>query len=255
MMVTEQLDAPALAELRRDLDLLRAQMPQTAESDTVEGHVHHAVITRVAASGNLPATRQRPTLYYVTGPPVQLFLIDKDGQKELGWSAQALCTLDTTIDGTERDVPGCSVTLPVPGTYLITGVFDMQMFSGFVGDTATGRLTDASNAAETAQAIFEPTALNGRATVTQRWRISTTANNEVWKLRVVLSGSSGTGVRTKQNHTTITASSFLGGEQTAATHQHSHDTGLTGVSADDHHTKYTDVEARDAVPTRIYQAF
>lgn len=235
--VTREPDANAIADLQQQLDLLKSQMPQTAESDVIEGHVHHAILTEVAAASDVPATRQRPTLYYVLGPPVQLFLVDKDGQKELGWSAQALCTADTTIDGTERDVTGCSVTLPVPGTYLITGVFDMEMFSGFVGDTGVGKLTDAADVAETQEATFEPTALNGRATVTQRWRISTTTDNEVWKLRVLLSGGAGTGMRTKQSHTTITASSFLGGNQVATSHQHSHDTGLTDVSADDHHTQ------------------
>ncbi len=165
-MVAEQLDAGTIADFQQRLATLEGKLPQTAASDVIEGHVHHAIITRVAAASNLPATRQRPTLYYVTGPPVQLFLIDKDGQKELGWSAQALCSADTTVDGTERDVTGCSVTLPVPGTYLISGVFDAEATGGIIGDTIVGLLTDASDVAETQVATFEPTAVNGRATVT-----------------------------------------------------------------------------------------
>ena len=61
-MVTEQVDEELMAGLERRLAVLEAKMPQSAESDAIEGHPHHAIITRVATVSGLPATRpQHPT--------------------------------------------------------------------------------------------------------------------------------------------------------------------------------------------------
>lgn len=250
-MMVEQRDEDAIAELRQDLDLLRSQMPQTAESDVIEGHVHRVIPTRVAATSDLPATRLKPTLYYVTGPPVQLFLVDKDGQRELGYTARAAATSDLTLTTSNQDVVGASLTLPHIGTYVIRAVFDFEfttVVTTIIDIAAIGVLTDSGGAEEAEQAGFTVPSVTDldafRATVAQQWIITTTSKDEVFKLRARKSATVGTEtIKVKQTHTTILASSFLGGGQTALSHQHSHDTGLTGVSADDHHDKAHTLDA------------
>ena len=85
-MVTEQVDEELTARLERRLAILEAKMPQTAESDALEGHVHRPIMPRVATVGDLPATRQKPTLYAVATTPntaPRVFVVYAGGQIEL----------------------------------------------------------------------------------------------------------------------------------------------------------------------------
>ena len=115
-MVTEQPEAPTLAELRRDLDLLRAQMPQTAESDALEGHVHRPIMPRVATVSDLPATRQRPTLYAVALTPnaaPRVFVVYAGGQIELDATGGGVVVHTHAIDD---DLTGFPIDATQHGT-------------------------------------------------------------------------------------------------------------------------------------------
>ncbi len=200
----------------------------------------------VRTTADLPGALDNPMLYYVEGPPVQLFLVDKDGQKELGYTALAAATEDLDpLTTANQDVVGASLTLPHVGVYVVDAVFDFffDSVSDFAGATiAVGVLTNSSDVEETGIAAFAVSSdvaiEDPRATVSQVWIITTTSRDEVFKLRARKSRTvAGEIVKVLTVHTRIRASSFLGGGQTATSHQHSHDTDLTGVSANDHHNQ------------------
>ncbi len=95
MMVVERADVDSR------LASLEALMPQTAESDLIEGHVHRPIMPRVATVSDLPATRQRATLYAVALTPSaapRVFVVYAGGQIELDASAGGLPVHTHEID-------------------------------------------------------------------------------------------------------------------------------------------------------------
>lgn len=209
----------------------------------------------VATAALLPATADAPTIYYVAGPPLQLFLIDSTGQRELGYSEEQRLTggdLVVTSAGFV-DVPGCSITLPIAGSYVVIGNYQVKNNAG-VENQSTGILVvdGVTQSGSVRQTLSATAGVFSQGT--RVWRITTSAANEVARLRIAGLLTTLPAVSGNIGDTSIVASSFLGGGQTAASHQHSH-SDLTTSPAGAHHTKYTDAEARTAVPTRIYQAF
>ncbi len=115
-MVAERLEENDIVDLRQRLATLEAQMPQTAESDVIEGHVHRAIMTRVATVGDLPATRQRATLYAVALNPSatpRVFVVYAGGQLELDVSTGGLPVHTHAIDD---DLTGFPIDATQHGT-------------------------------------------------------------------------------------------------------------------------------------------
>ncbi len=210
----------------------------------------------VPTVADLPASTDNPMLWYVgTSPSFQLWITDSDGKRQLGWSALAEAAADLTLTTSNQDVAGCSVTLPAPGTYIVRAVFDFQLSAAGAFATGTlsavGVLTDSSDTeVDTPRAALaeweDPIGVISndgmvRATVTQMWRVTTTTSDEVFKLRARRSnpGASVT-LKAMSPHTTIMASGFLGGDETATTHAHPH-SATTGRGTDDHHTEAHDL--------------
>ncbi len=196
----------------------------------------------VPTVADLPTLTDNPMLWYVGTSPPQLWLTDSDGQRQLGWSAHAASTADLTLgvaqsttESDAADITGATVTLPKPGTYIIVAVFDITSVTG-VASTAVGILREADNTVvDTPRgAIYNPGATGDRVTVTQTYRFTTTTDNEVLKLSAYQTSAVNNAFTVNQTHTTITASSFLGGDETASTHTHTHDS-ATSRTEDDHH--------------------
>ena len=141
---------PTVEDLELKVSDLEFQMAQVVEVSSRHGQEHTDEgrdpmlglnqLRSVATTALLPATSDTPTIYYVTGPPLQLFLIDSTGQRELGYSEeQRLTGGDFALTGGFQDVPGCSITLPVAGSYVIVANFQFQ------NTTASIIITTASN--------------------------------------------------------------------------------------------------------------
>ena len=268
---------PTVEDLELKVSDLEFQMAQVVEVSSRHGQEHTDEgrdpmlglnqLRSVATTALLPATSDTPTIYYVTGPPLQLFLIDSTGKRELGYSALAAATAILVLTDANQDVPGATLTLPQAATYVVRAVYDFAFLTVSTSSTdiaAVGVLTNSSGVEfdSPRAAVFivpsETTHSNFRISANQQWIVTTTTTDEVIKLMARKSGLEPalalTTVITQTLDTTILASSFLGGGTTPSSHQHSHEDLTTSPTAA-HHTKYTDVEARDAVPSRIYQAF
>ena len=101
MMVTEQVDEELMAGLERRLAIVEAKMPQSAESDALEGHVHRPIMPRVATVSDLPATHQKPTLYAVALTPnaaPRVFVVYAGGQVELDATGATVAVHTHAID-------------------------------------------------------------------------------------------------------------------------------------------------------------
>ena len=259
---------PTVEDLELKVSDLEFQMAQVVEVSSRHGQEHTDEgrdpmlglnqLRSVATTALLPATSDTPTIYYVTGPPLQLFLIDSTGQRELGYSEEQRLTggdftPNTASLGAQSIVPGCSITLPVAGSYVVIGNFQFENDAAVINQATGALFLDGVQQDGTVRETLQAT--TGVQTQGSRlWRVTTSAADQVVQLRAAglllnlpaISGAVG--------DTSIIASGFLGGSQSATSHQHAHSE-LTSVASGDHHTKYTDVEARDAVPSRIYQAF
>ena len=113
---THEDGAVAIAELRQRVALLEGKMPQSAFSDAIEGHSHHAIITRVATTSDLPATRQRPTLYAVALTPnaaPRVFVVYAGGQIELDATGGGVVVHTHAIDD---DLTGFPIDATQHGT-------------------------------------------------------------------------------------------------------------------------------------------
>ena len=116
MLVTEQVDEELMAGLERSLVVLEAKMPQTAESDALEGHVHRPIMPRVATVSNLPATHQKPTLYAVALTPnaaPRVFVVYAGGQVELDATGATVAVHTHAIDD---DLTGFPIDATQHGT-------------------------------------------------------------------------------------------------------------------------------------------
>jgi len=237
-------------ELEERVATLEATLEQALNIAQAHGDQHSSpegsdpapgFFIEVPTASDLPSTRPAPTLYKVTGPPVLLYMVDPDGQREIGWSAHAACTVKLTLTTTHvaeanaADITGATVTLPKPGNYTIICVFDFLSLSG-VASSAVGILREADDTVvDTPRgAIFNPGATGDRATVTQTYRFTSTTDNEVLKLSAYQTLSVVSSFDVNVVHTTILAHAGLGGDTTSASHTHTH-TAATGQTEDDHH--------------------
>lgn len=171
---------------------------------------HQAEISAIKAQLNRISTRDGQLRFDGSTFVGLLPTHDHTGAGEggiIGYSERKVCDTLLTLSATAQDVAGCSVTLPTPGTYLIYGIFVFFVNTvGATGDDMQGFLSDSANNLETEFAGWGevPTAGAQSLHLVQQWRITTTANNEVWKLRALRSGTTGT-FQVLVTHTTILA--------------------------------------------------
>ena len=115
-MATEQVDEELMAGLERRLAIVEAKMPQSAESDALEGHVHRPIMPRVATVSDLPATHQKPTLYAVALTPnaaPRVFVVYAGGQVELDATGATVAVHTHAIDD---DLTGFPIDATQHGT-------------------------------------------------------------------------------------------------------------------------------------------
>jgi len=117
----------------------------------------------------------------------------------------ALATADQTLGVSVSDVPGCQITLPHTGHYLITGVFDFWVIgAGDAAQNLIGELVNVgSGAIEASQALFAGDD-NNRGTVSNVWPVLNVTGSTSYKLRVRKAGGTGTS-RVMTSHTKIAA--------------------------------------------------
>lgn len=249
-----------IAELETRIDSLQEQVAQALEIASRHGDEHFAegsdpatsFFTEVATANDLPATRPASTLYKVKGPPVLLYMVDPDGQRELGFSVLAVCDSSLTLGTSNADVSGCSVTLPKPGAHIITANVTYLLSAAALGSTgAMEAFCVLTNSSDTEQDSgraakgqwndpFNILTLEGvtEFSASQTWRISTTTDDEVFKLRArrTAPGSTVT-LQVTAVDTTLTASTFLGGNTTSSSHTHTH-AQATSQTEGDHHAAF-----------------
>lgn len=107
-----------------------------------------------------------------------------------------LANADLTLTGAAQDVPGCTYTAEAIGIYEVWGTFDFSTEANANDNTRLGLGNCVVNGVTQAgQAIFAFYYLAGsianRATITQRWRVTTTAANQVIKLQAYKTGGTG----------------------------------------------------------------
>ena len=114
---------------------------------------------------------------------------------------------NVTLTTAAADIPGCSLTLPRSGTYLIVGVFDCRGGSG-VGDAGSlilGYLV-ANGAAQAQLGLFtisNTATVSSGGTVAQQWLYTASSAGQIVKLQAAKTG--GTGGSFTGNHSTISA--------------------------------------------------
>lgn len=193
----------------------------------------------VPAVVDVPSVTDNPMLWYVASSPPQLWLTDSDGKRQLGWSDHATQTAALTLTTSYKDVGGLTLTLPKPETYTIIGQLFFRRNTDFGSNDDNTRLQaqlDVAGTPETELIEMVDSGIVGRTHVGV-WQITTTADDVVVKLQA--RKDSGTGQSKAGNDSspvggTLTASAFLGGDETASTHSHAH-ADATGQGVDDHH--------------------
>jgi hypothetical protein len=252
----ETLTAAEISEFRamkEEWPEIQAALRMGSERlSSYDGHLHDsregARFWEVATANDLPTTRPVPQLYKVKGPPVLFYMVDPDGQREIGWSAHAAASADITLnaghtpEANATDITGATVTLPKPGNYVINTVFDFTSVTG-VASSAVGILREADDTVVDSPrgAIFNPGATGDRATVTQTYRFTTTTDDEVLKLSAYQTSAVNNAFTVNQVHTTIAAWGGLGGDTNSASHTHTH-AQATSQTEDDHHLGFTGLE-------------
>lgn len=108
-----------------------------------------------------------------------------------GVLVHAICTSNLTITTVGQDIPGLLLTLPKPGKYHVTGVFDLLVLSGDEGNYLFGRLMDVTSAIAPQIAVLFGTAPNMRVTVAQQWSVTATAAGQTIKAQALKSGGTG----------------------------------------------------------------
>ena len=114
---------------------------------------------------------------------------------------------NVTLTTAAADIPGCSLTLPRSGTYLIVGVFDCRGGSG-VGDAGSlilGYLV-ANGAAQAQLGLFtisNTATVSSGGTVAQQWLYTASSAGQIVKLQAAKTG--GTGGSFASAHSTISA--------------------------------------------------
>lgn len=179
-----------LEQIEQRVQRLEGMMPKTAQRSALGGHVHPGgFLNRAASSGAVPDKSLQPGLWVVPGTPPELWLVDENGQVQLGYSAEAVCSGDvtlTTVDWT--DVTGCSITVPNAGAYIVVGTINYDRVSG-TSTIIRGRLL-VDGSAQTGQ-IEDTEPDVSSHTSAQSWSITTAAADEVVKLQAQRSAGTG----------------------------------------------------------------
>ncbi len=248
-MVTELEERVATLEATLEQALNIAQAHGDQHSSPEGSDPAPGFFIEVPTASDLPLTRPAPTLYKITGPPVLMYMVDPDGQRELGYSGTAQSSADVDFiqsDGTTvKDITGATITLPKPAVYVITGVFHFEHTGTFAGGkTIQGGVYQSDDTQwDAARARAFLGEANAEVTASVTIRISTSADDEVVKLRANMVNSVGINdtMTVRATHTTITAEAMLGGGTTSASHTHTH-TQATGQTKGDHHTALTSLD-------------
>lgn len=213
----------------------RSKLPVDRRTDAIDRHLHSRASPRfLAESSNVPDTTDRPELFYVEGPPEEIWLVTSTGKRVLGFSVHASATVTLDLLLSFENIQGTLITLPKPGVYIVVATFDMNSDSPVSDFIIQGILATGAGVAIDAprEALFKADGIS-RATIGQTWRVTTTTDNETFRLRGNRTSGSGS-ANIESTHTTIAAFSMLGGGSTATSHQHAH-VDATGQTEDDHH--------------------
>ncbi len=130
-------------------------------------------------------------------------------------------TLTTAAQSIVGDGDSTKVRLLIPsiGDWLIIGTFALEV-TATDPDRLVGQLfVDDSGSPETGVAAFSKGDVLDLATVTQHWKVTTTAVNTPVELKALKMAAGGTGLA-KTEHTTITAIGIAGGTTVAAPTDH-----------------------------------
>lgn len=149
----------------------------------------------------------------------------------------ARATADLTLTTTLQSITGdgdsnkVRILLPTSGDWLIEATIDV----GQNGANSPGALTAAlfvndSETYETGVAVFTPTANGQRATVAQRWQVTTTAADTPIELRAKMDTAGGNGIL-RSPHTALTATGVQRPTGGGGVSDHGD---LTGLGDDDH---------------------
>ncbi len=136
-----------------------------------------------------------------------LYGMEKPTSKILVATATASLTLTTSAQSIVGDGDSSKVRLllPTPGDWLIEAACDL----GQTGANSPGNLTatlyvDDSGTPEDGSAVLTPKTNGDRATVAQRWKVTTTATNTPVELKANMSTAGGNAAA-RTDHTRLTA--------------------------------------------------
>ena len=125
---------------------------------------------------------------------------------------EATATADLTLTTSAASITGdgdsskVRIIIPLPGDWLIEAAIDFDI-TATDPDACIGELyVDDSGSPETGRAVYWPTPDLNRATVPQRWKVTTTAINTPVELKAKKDGAGGTAIaRGGANNTRLTA--------------------------------------------------
>ena len=206
------------------------------------------------------ATMEEVRAYVSSWLPKRAVKDAKEGHRHGGGvilisAATVSLTLTTSAQSITGDGDSSKVRLLLtsPGDWEVEATCDFS-HSVAGGGTAVGELfVNDSASAESAQVLLEQSAV--RATVTQRWKVSTTTANTPVELKARKTVAAGT-IVASATHTTLTATQVTRGRATSGTSGGVTDHGaLTGLGDDDHNTLYLLLSGARAGSTSSAQDF
>ena len=100
-------------------------------------------------------------------------------------------------------MPGATLTLAAPGTYVVIGIFDLNALGADDNNFLVGALV-VGGVVQSGKVVLETDTDKPRATLSQTWVITTTGADTVVKLQALKFGGTGTS-RTWPEHTKIVA--------------------------------------------------
>lgn len=156
-----------------------------------------------------------------------------------------LSTSFQSIVATGGDSTKLRILLPTIGEWLVSAVVDFAVTATDPDNLLAELYVDDSGTGETGQVVFGRTVgtITNRATVTQQWKVTTTAANTPIELKAKKVTDAGTAYA-YATHTTLSAAIGAGGGSAVETTDHGT---LTG-KGDDDHTQYGQLADAETVP-------
>ena len=151
-------------------------------------------------------------------------------------SATASLTLTTSFQSIVGDGDSSKVRLllPTPGDWLIEAIIDFVQNGASSPGALQGELyVNDSGSPESGQVLYQPSQNPDRATVTQSWKVTTTAADTPVELKAKMETGGGNALATT-THTRLTATGVKRSTGGSGVSDHG---ALTGL-ADDDHTQY-----------------